>query len=316
MNSVLKSLLIGLFGLPRRNIRNGDELEFNCPKCDNGRNKFNLGINTDNHIFHCWSCGYKGKIKSLFYDYGTREQQQEYYSLVSSLPRKSFNGKKNVKVSNKEKISLEAFRSLKIKWNGSIHYRVAMNYLKNRKIDDDIIKKWDICYSEKGKYKNRIIIPSKNINGGVDFFVARSFYDGIKPPYLNPKIDKSTLIFGEKFIDWEKPVIITEGIFDAMALYNSIPILGTNIRHCIRLVKTIIKNKSDVIIAFDSDAINKARKVGLYLNGLGVKIKIVKHTKYNDISETYEKAGKQEVITLLQTAEPFNNLNMAIWELK
>lgn len=315
---VLTSLLIELFGLPR-NYNDGQvEVDFNCPKCDDGRNKFNLSCNTIKRIFQCWSCGYSGKLKKLLYDYGSASQQERYRSEITRIAQDKFKQLENISIIQDEIVSLDSFRSLKFSWDASLHYKMAMKYLRKRKIDENIINERDLCYCESGKYKDRIIVPSKNARGGVDYFVGRAFYDATIPKYKNPKVKKTELIFGEKFIDWSKPVIITEGVFDAIVVYNAVPILGTNIKGCERLVRMLVEHRSHVILAFDGDdvGIKKAKEAGNYLAGLGVHVDVIKHDKYNDLSEVHEKEGKKGVVKLLKTAQTFDPLELAIRSLK
>ena len=36
---------------------NRGQISFNCPVCDEERNKHNLEINYINNVYKCWSCG-------------------------------------------------------------------------------------------------------------------------------------------------------------------------------------------------------------------------------------------------------------------
>jgi len=307
-NKKLVDLISELFGYPRRYDHGIVETEFNCPKCDNNRNKFNLVVNTDNLVFHCWACGYRGKTKKLFYDYGTTEQQSRYSSIIFGLEITPSTGK-----IIEESLSLGSFRSLKVEWKDSLNYKAAMKYLMDRKIDDKLIDKWDICYAENGKYADRIIVPSRALDGRVEYFIARSFFND-KFKYKNPKSRKSTVIFGDKFIDWKKPVILTEGVFDAMVLYNAVPILGTSIKGNTKLLKTIMKNKTPIIIGFDDDkvGIDARNRTAKYLKNLGVDIYIIKDNCYNDLAEAYQKAGKKYIIQLIRSAKQYDELEMAL----
>ena len=310
-NPKLISLLYELFGFPRLSSRGKKDLEYNCPHCDGGRNKFNLSIDVDNLIYHCWACGYKGKAHKLFKDFGNPRQILEFNLLNTKYkPEK-------IKKEDEEILSLSEFKSLKYNWSPSPNYTAAMKYLRKRNIDQEIINRWDICYSESGKYKNRIIIPSKSLDGKIDYFIARDFFDVTKLKYKNPRLKKDEVIFGEKFIDWNKPIIITEGVFDAIVIYNAIPILGTNIKNYKKLLRNLIYNKSTVILGFDADKTGKEKeiKVAQFLLNLGVIVYILPKTKYNeynDLSEIYNKEGKKGIINLIKSAQPFDKLDAAI----
>lgn len=307
-NRDLVNLLSEIFGFPRKYDHGLVEVEFNCKKCDQGRNKFNMVVNTNNHVFHCWACGYKGKVEKLIYDYGNEYHKSQY--------KKINKHEIIISVDEKEDLSIGAFRTLKVKWNDSLNYNAAMNYLKKRKIGMNIISKWDIGYSESGKYRNRIIIPSKTKDGRVEYFIARTFFDE-NPKYKNPKVEKSKIIFGEKFINWNSPIFLTEGIFDAMVLYNSIPILGTSIYNNKRLLEKIQLNKSTVILAFDNEpeAKRKQIKTAKYLRNLGIKVYMIGDSCYNDISEANQIGGKSQLIEMIEKSREFDELEEKLLEI-
>jgi DNA primase len=60
------------------------------------------------------------------------------------------------------------------------------------------------------------------------------------------------------FINWDLPIILCEGPFDAMAIKrNVVPLFGKNIQSS--LMKKIVSSKvQKIYIALDNDAINKA----------------------------------------------------------
>jgi len=309
-NKRIVNLLSEMFGFPRKFGHGMVEVEFDCVKCDNNRNKFNMVVNTDDHVFHCWACGYKGKVDRLFSEYGNDRQRMEW----STMDKFSY-PKEEVK---SESLNLTGFRSLRVEWKDSLTYTAAMKVLKNRKITPDLISKWDICYAEDGKYRDRIIIPSRSIDGKMEYFVARDIYDTQKFKYKNPKAEKSEIIFGEKFIDWKKPVVITEGVFDAMVLYNSVPLLGSKISEHKKLIQKIWDNKTPIILGFDEDKTGKDANIdiGKFLLNLDIPVYTIQGNEYNDLSKAYEMGGKDYIIKLLRDAEPFDELDLLINDLQ
>jgi DNA primase len=300
--------------LPKSFYKSTVEVEFNCPKCDDHRNKFNLVINLDKLVFQCWACEYRGTINKLVYDYGDQEQLKKIKSVRGT---KSLAGDKKI-FSETPTFSQDffsnSFRTMKVDWKDSLHFRAAKRYLNQRKITKKIIDKWDICYAEDGSYCGRIIIPSKSINGKVEYFVARDIYGVDKIKYKNPPIEKGSIIFGEKFVDWKKPVILTEGVFDAIILYNAVPLLGTKIRGHKKLTKKILDNKTPIIIGFDEDEIGKKERINVakFLKNLGVNLYIIGENKYNDLSSAYQNEGKDYLIKLIRDSQPFDELDLAI----
>lgn len=301
----LVNLLSEIFGFPKRYAQGSVEVEYNCPHCDNGRNKFNMVVNIDNHVFHCWSCGYKGKVDKLLHDFGNDRQKSSWESMDKVVFEK--HEKKN------EPLILTGFRSLKVEWKDSLVYKAAMRKLRERKIGMDLIEKWDICYAEDGKYRDRIIVPYRDTTGKMVYFVARDIFDTQKYKYKNPTAEKSTIIFGEKFIDWSKPVILTEGVFDAMVLYNAVPLLGCNIeKHAI--LNKIWDNQTPIILGFDADEAGQkaTMDIGKYLLNFKVPVYTIQGNKYNDLAKAYEMAGKDYIIKLIRDAVPFDELDLLI----
>ena len=77
-------------------------------------------------------------------------------------------------------------------------------------------------------YQNRIIIPSYDSDGQLNYFVGRDFYKS-NMKYKNPPIPKDIIGF-DLYVDWDEPIILCEGVFDAMAIKNnSIPLFGKTI---------------------------------------------------------------------------------------
>ena len=124
--------------------------------------------------------------------------------------------------------------------------------------DNDFIK-YRIGYSTSGEYGGRVIIPSYSESGALNYFVARS-YDGNYFKYKNPEASKD-IIFFENLINWNVPIILCEGVFDAMAIRrNAIPILGKSISNAL-YKKIITSNVKDIYIALDTDARDRALQI-------------------------------------------------------
>jgi len=311
-NKKLVNLLAEIFGFPRKFDHGNVEIEYNCPFCDNNRNKFNLVVNTDHHIFHCWACGYKGKIEKLLWDFG----QPRHLEVYGKVGNQAWEREPKEKMPS-ESISLTGFRSLRVEWKDSLVYNAAMRYLRNRNIGKELINKWDICYSEYGRYSDRVIIPSRSLDGKVEYFVARDIFDTQKLKYNNPPSEKENIIFGEKFIDWHKPVVITEGAFDALVLYNSVPLLGSKIEGHKKLIKKIFECRTPIILGFDDDEAGRLAtlRIGKYLMNLGVPIYTIIGNEYGDLAKAFERRGKEYIVGLIRNAQPFDEIDVAIFNM-
>jgi len=136
----------------------------------------------------------------------------------------------------------------------SLMARHALAYLKNRGVTIEDMIKYHMGYCESGEYRNMVIIPSYNSNGNLNYFTARSFEKDPYRKYKNPSVSRDIVPF-EMFINWNSPLVLCEGPFDAIAIKrNAIPLLGKNIQT--NLMKKIVSSKVEKIyIALDSDAL-------------------------------------------------------------
>ena len=119
---------------------------------------------------------------------------------------------------------------------------------------------WKIGYAQEGRYGGRIIIPSFNNDGDMNYFISRSYVQH-KRKYLNTPVSKN-IIFNELCIDWDEPIVLVEGVFDAIvAGQNSIPILGSTMRPESKLFQAIVINDTPVYLALDNDVKRKTNQI-------------------------------------------------------
>ncbi len=301
-NKLAIGILKRLFGLPKGREYDGQvQYEFNCPSkvCKNDKDKYNLNYQSVRHIFRCFKCNYKGYLNRLVKDYGTSEDLER----INILFPYEFNFKKS---DNQEAAEFnesltcelpEGYRPLTKKYN-SAYYTKAMNYLISRKVDDSIIKKYEIGYTESGPRKYRIIIPSRNNNGDINYYEARSFFPKSKIPYFKPDYpNKTDIIFNLSNINFDLPVYLVEGVFDMFPIDNCIPLLGKDLSPL--LLSKFIRHKTKVIICLDEDAIDDSIKLYDVLSAHGIDAYIVDIK--DDVAKFYELHGREELIKMLQT---------------
>jgi hypothetical protein len=281
-NEILVEIIRDLFGNEKNYYQTKGQISVNCPYCDDGKNKGNLEINMNEHVFKCWSCsesngthGHLGKLMDMF---GTK-RQKKVYELFK--PKET-----NVKEYRLKKIELPK-EFIQFKDANPIHipHKEAVKYLKTRGITNQIVEKYNIGFATEGEYSGRIIVPSYNLEGELNYFVSRAWFK-TKNKYKNPEAPKETIIFNEKFIDWESPIYICEGVFDGFFTPNPVILLGKVMSEL--LFEKIYDNaKSDVIICLDSDAWVDAQKLYNQLNGgkLRGRVKILKLPKNSDIAD-------------------------------
>jgi DNA primase len=138
----------------------------------------------------------------------------------------------------------------------------------------------------KGEKSGRIIVPSFDSKGELNYYIARSWNPKSKMKYMNPEAEKEKIIFDEHLIDWDKNIYLVEGVFDAFFLPNSIPMLGKYISELL-FTKIYTQATKDIIICLDGDAWKDAEKLYRELNGgsLYGRIKIVKLPVDKDVCD-------------------------------
>jgi DNA primase len=282
-NEALVELLEEVLGDHGLHYPNRGQISFNCPVCDDGRDKHNLEVNYIDNVYKCWSCGdYEGTHGSLgkiFDKYGNRKQKKLYQVLKPETVVKREKKKKTLKLPDSFTLFKDSSHVYPIR-------RQAMNYLKNRGITDEIIEKYGIGFCDTGDHAGRIVIPSYDKNDNLNYYIARSWNPMSRAKYKNPEAEKDKIIFWENLIDWNKDVYLVEGAFDGLFLDNSIPMLGKHMSEL--LFETIYtKAKGNVIICLDGDAWTNAVKLYHELNGgdLYQKIKILKLPNDQDVCD-------------------------------
>ena len=149
----------------------------------------------------------------------------------------------------------------------------AFHYLtKIRNITKYDILKHNIGYCDKGPYAGMIIIPSYDSNGQLNFFTGRTYYNERSFKHKNPKVSKDIIGF-DLFINWNEPITIVEGAFDALAIKrNAIPLFGKKMLNQLK-TKIITSRVRQVNIALDDDAVLDALEICEYLISNGVERK-------------------------------------------
>ena len=274
---LLKNLLESILGRSK-SARGGDEAVFTCPSCNHHKKK--LTFNLLSQKFQCWVCGYKGhrafqllkKIKAPGSIYEKLKEIDNQYNFKKQLKQKN---NTNVLTLPKEAIPIIS--------SSAILSKHALHYLDQRGITKQDIVKYDLHYCEEGNLKNMVVIPSYDKEGLINYYVGRSFD---KNAYIKHKLASSTkdIIGFEMYINWDLPVILCEGVFDAMAIKrNAIPLFGKKIST--NLMKKIIEsNVKKIYLALDEDALKDAFKHAETFLSYGKKVYLIE-MKDKDPSE-------------------------------
>ena len=248
-----------------------DNYAFHCPFCNHRKPKLEINMVTNEegkNFWECWVCKSRG---------------QSIYSLVKQLklPKSEAQEvlkyvKKGIKYEYKNDDVVELpkeFQSLVTASNTSIIANKIRKYLNERGLSHNDFIKYNIGYTTTGDYGGRIIIPSYSESNRLNYFVGRT-YEGAYFKYKNPEASKD-IVFFENLINWDKPVILCEGAFDAMSIRrNAVPILGKSLSPA--LWKRLLTGKlTDIYIALDTDAQVQALEIAEKLIAAGFRVFLI-----------------------------------------
>lgn len=252
---------------------NRGEIAFFCPFCHHYKRKLQIQLDNDSQKFlhwHCWVCGESGYgIYGLFRKMNENSAKLELAKQFTPNLY-SENNKKS------EKILLHLPDEYLPLWKKSIYYeqKHAMSYLLKRNIREEDILRYKIGFCVEGKYKNMLVFPSYDESGLLNFFITRSFYEDSLLKYKKPphSID---IIGYESLINWNLPIVLVEGVFDAITIRrNAIPLFGKNILSNLKgkLFLNLIK---EIYIVLDKDALKDSLKIARELMDNGKNVYLV-----------------------------------------
>lgn len=253
-----------------------------CSSVNKNKKKLEVDIVTDaegRNKWACWVCNSKGQtIRSLFKKIGA--PKHAYDSLDAFIVKSDKGSNESPLFTGNLPAEYKYMLSAK---PSDIVAKHAALYLKKRGITEHDIIKYQIGYCEEGPYAERIIIPSYDNNGSINYFVARSIDPETRYKYKYPDNSRDIIPF-EMYINWNVPIVLCEGVFDMIAIKrNVIPLLGKTISAS--LMKKIISSKiKKVYIALDNDAIRMALQHCETLLSMGKKVFLVS-TEEKDASE-------------------------------
>ena len=260
------NLLSRVIGNTGRRLKKSNEYMFWSPFISHHKPK--LQINVQTQKWHCWVSNQGGH--NLFQLFKKLKASKEHFDELVELVGDKKYVKRNTNKEDKKIVRLpNEFKPLWLDGN-SIIRKHAIVYLKNRGITLVDVIRYGMGYCEEGLYANRIIVPSYSSDGELNYFVGRDIYEG-GMKYKNPPVSKDVIGL-DLFINWNEPIVLCEGVFDAIAIKrNAIPLFGKTIPKSL-MKKIYEKQVKQIYILLDSDAIMDSIKMtdSLMKNGIDV----------------------------------------------
>lgn len=250
----------------------GGQIKYNCPICEksgNSLDKFNLEIKIETGVFHCWCCHYKGSVRTLVKERGLNE----FLHL--------FTNTKKVKIEEEVIDKDEKPFILPDHLMNVQKHEPSINYLISRGLTKEKAKERQIKFCYSGDMKGAIIFPSYNESGALTAYIA---HFPKKKKYFTFK-NKNFICFYSDFIDKTSPIALVEGLYDALVIPNSIPLLGTAIsKACIEY----LSNTSVIYIPDNDIKLTTQKECIKALSSVCTKVNQYKVSEeYKDINDSY-----------------------------
>lgn len=249
---------------------NYNGLKYNCPICEKSGSpidKFNLEVSLKKNMFHCWACGYSGSIWKIIKEKGYKE----YLHLFDTHIHKA-------EEEEEEKVIFEIPQYV----INVLNNKESTDYLLSRGLTKEKIRERQIKFCYAGHFKDGIVFPSYNLAGELTAYVVHF------PKQKRYTVRKNTNFVGfyESFIDKRTPIILAEGVYDALVAPNAMPMLGT---HSISKDMLSFLANTNVIYIPDTDVKKPLQK--LMLKNLKTVCKEVNLYKilpvYKDINQIF-----------------------------
>jgi len=298
MNELKKKRIVDdILGRPQRA---GKEHLYFCKNCNHHKPK--LSINYEKNVAKCWTCNWATpNLRRLVRRWGNFLHVRQWKEFDADVELGELEQIFSSKEEEAQRIDLPSEFHTLTGNTDKIIYKKAFNYLKKRGISKEDIVAWKIGFCASGEYKDRIIVPSFNAEGHCDFFVGRSYTDDWRK-YLAPSVNKD-IVFNDLFVDWDKPVHLVEGVFDAIkAGTNSIPLLGSSLRENSKLFQKLATYDTPLYVALDADAEKKAMSLIHSLLQYDCEVYRVNLQGFDDVGEM----SREEYQERVKTAKRFN----------
>jgi hypothetical protein len=147
-------------------------------------------------------------------------------------------------------------------------------YLTRRGITDHTVVLYRMGYVTSGDLGGRVVIPSFDWLGNVNFWSARTIWSETRPTYKLPHATKD-VISNEHMVDWTEPVYLVEGIFDEVAIGSqAISLYGKFMQPL--LAKRLVERRPPLVyVCLDTDARREAMRLMHSLVGYDISCALV-----------------------------------------
>ena len=269
--------------------RKGINAAFRCPECG-GSKKQKFIVRIDTGQYHCWVCDARGASVAKVLRKLSPETAARWEGVAGSHQRRFID---EVVEAPKVEIPM-GFRLLAESLDSrDPDVRDCLDYVSGRGLGIREMWYFRLGYVKRGRLSRRVIMPSFDSEGSINYWTARTIDDRAIGKYINPSIPRGEFIFNELNLDWRREITLVEGPFDLTKCdSNATAILGSNISRKSALFQAIARNRTPIVLALDSDMPEKQHKWAKALSEFDVQVRVLNLNGHKDVGEM----SKQEFL--------------------
>ena len=298
-----------VFGGGSLDVR-GANIAVECPACGKSGKK-KLSIHLETGQCHCWVCGLRAKrVSSVLYRYVSKDVAQEFRRACEDGRQLDEDDEDESEKKEPPLALPEDFLPLFSKSSASsVDARQAIKYLMSRGLAVDDIIRFRMGISDQ--VRRRVIIPSFDESGALNFYTARSIDADIRLRYTNCQVKKTDVVFNEVNIDWRRELVLVEGPLDLVKCPdNSTCLLGSSLGEGHRLFQKIAANRTPIVLALDADMRAKSQRIAELLYSYDCSVRIV---DLLDESKDIGDMTHRDVVAAIKSASPWRPMDRLLF---
>lgn len=249
-----------------------------CPYCPASRSKDKqkLIIHTGRWVYHCWRCGARGRsLVPLLRLVGAHTLIDEYRTRFDVGARASM-PTGDVTVPQDDVLRLPAgFQLLAAEAAMTEQRASAMAYLQGRGVSHRDMWYFKLGVSTDPSYEGRIVMPSFDGAGALNYVTSRRTDGRSYMKYLNCAVSRNDVVFNELNVDWTQELVLVEGPFDLMKCPdNAVALLGCQLNEESAVFDRLLLNMTPVVVMLDRDMRRKAWRYAKKLASYGLCVRV------------------------------------------
>ena len=284
--------------------------QFWCPFCKHhDAKKRKLAVRLADGVTHCWVCNWSAKsVTRLVSVFNARHLLAELTAAFGDGGTPIVDDEVIENIAEAELPSDFSLVCDEIDHGVSHPDKLnAIEYLKERGVTYSMAKHFRLGVSCSGAFRRRVVFPSFDADGELNYVTARAIDSDTTFKYFNTQRQRSSLVFNEVDVAWNRELVLVEGPFDltACAGMNAVSMLGSWLDENYLLFNRIVLERTPVCLAFDPDASAKQAKVATRLLRYEIPVRTVDWSGH-ELTSDPSKVGHAAFRQMVKNARTFD----------